>query len=106
MCWLHVEHGQGLLGGSWLPSSLPTHKLSDPKTSVWAAGNYSAAPEQPAQRWAAEVTWQNSLVNMGYQFIYKVSQLGPVNLFYYFVYFVEGDYVFLRTQSSKQFIFR
>lgn len=101
MCWLHFEYVQGLLGGSWLSSLLPTHKLSDPKTSVWVEGNYSAAPELPAQRWAAEMTWQNLLVNTGYQFIYKVSQLGQVNLFYSSLDFIEGYYALTRTQSSK-----
>lgn len=38
---------------TWLSSSLPTRRLSNPKTSEWAERNYSAAPEPPAQGWAA-----------------------------------------------------
>lgn len=48
-----------------------------------------------------EVTWQNLLVNTGYQFIYKVSQLGQVNLFYSSLDFIEGYYAFIKTQSPK-----
>lgn len=51
-----------------------------------------------------EVTWQNLLVNTGYQFIYKVSQPGQVNLFYSSLDFIEGYYAFIKTQSPKQFM--
>lgn len=66
---------KGNLTGSWL-SSLLTHKLSDPGASVWVRGNYSAAAEKPAHRWAAGAIWQGLLVNTGYQLLHKVSQPG------------------------------
>lgn len=56
------------------PNFPPT--LSEPETSAWVEGYYSAAPEQPAQRWAEEVTWQDLFIKTGDQLIDKVSQLG------------------------------
>lgn len=87
---------KGLLRGSRLSSSLPTHQLQILQHQCGLKGvTLQHLSGRPAQRWAAEVTWQKLTVNTGYQLIYKVSQVGQVNLFYSSLDFSESYYPFI-----------